>query len=75
MPLWERQIEEWLAEKPERTAAADFDGFWDETKSLAQSQPLARLPRFSWTYLHTPIVGTSGICCARAGYSGARRFF
>ena len=40
MPLWERQIEEWLAEKPERTAAADFDGFWEETKSLAQSQPL-----------------------------------
>ena len=28
MPLWERQIEEWLAEKPERTAAADFDAFW-----------------------------------------------
>ena len=40
MPLWERQIEEWLAEKPERTAAADFDGFWEETQSLAQSQSL-----------------------------------
>ena len=40
MPLWERQIEAWLAEKPERTAAADFDTFWEETQSLAQSQPL-----------------------------------
>ena len=40
MPLWERQIEEWLAEKPERTAAADFDAFWAETQSLASSQPL-----------------------------------
>ena len=40
MPLWERQIEEWLAERPQRTAAADFEAFWDETQSLAQSQPL-----------------------------------
>ena len=40
MPLWERQIEEWLAEKPERTAAADFDAFWEETQSRALSQPL-----------------------------------
>ena len=40
MPLWERQIEEWLAEKPQSTALSDFDGFWDETQSLAQSQPL-----------------------------------
>ena len=40
MPLWERQIEEWLAEKPERTAAADFDAFWEETQSLALSQTL-----------------------------------
>ena len=40
MPLWERQIEAWLAEKPERTAAADFDAFWEETQSLAESQPL-----------------------------------
>ena len=40
MPLWERQIEEWLAEKPKRTAAADFDAFWDETQSLALSQAL-----------------------------------
>ena len=40
MPLWERQIEEWLAEKPQSTAPSDFDGFWDETQSLAQSQPL-----------------------------------
>ena len=40
MPLWEHQIEEWLAEKPQRTAAADFDAFWDQTQSLAQSQPL-----------------------------------
>ena len=40
MPLWERQIEEWLAEKPERTAAADFDAFWEETQSLALSQTM-----------------------------------
>ena len=40
MPLWERQIEEWLAEKPERTAAADFDGFWDET-TIASPIPTA----------------------------------
>ena len=40
MPLWERQIEAWLTEKPERTAADDFDAFWEETQSLAQSQPL-----------------------------------
>ena len=40
MPLWERQLNEWLTEKPERTAAPDFEAFWDETQSLAQSQPL-----------------------------------
>ncbi len=40
MPLWERQLNEWLAEEPERTAAADFEAFWDETQWLAQSQPL-----------------------------------
>ena len=40
MPLWESQIETWLAATPERTAPADFDAFWDETQSLAQSQPL-----------------------------------
>ena len=40
MPLWERQINEWLAEKPQRTAAPDFDTFWNQTRSLAQSQPL-----------------------------------
>ncbi len=40
MPLWERQIEEWLTEKPQSTAAPDFEAFWEETQSLAQSQPL-----------------------------------
>ena len=40
MPLWESQIETWLTATPERTAPADFDAFWDETQSLAQSQPL-----------------------------------
>ena len=40
MPLWERQLKEWLAEKPERTASPDFEAFWEETQSLAQSQPL-----------------------------------
>ena len=40
MPLWESQVKEWLTEKPERTAAPDFEAFWDETQSLAQSQPL-----------------------------------
>lgn len=40
MPLWERQIEEWLTEKPQSTAAPDFEAFWDETLSLTQSQPL-----------------------------------
>ena len=40
MPLWERQLNEWLTEKPQRTAAPDFEAFWAETQSLAQSQPL-----------------------------------
>ena len=40
MPLWERQIEEWLAEKPEGTVPADFETFWEETQSLALTQPL-----------------------------------
>ena len=40
MPLWERQVEEWLTKKPQSTAAADFEAFWEETQSLAQSQPL-----------------------------------
>ena len=40
MPLWERQVEEWLTETPQRTAAPDFEAFWEETQSLAQSQPL-----------------------------------
>ena len=29
MPLWERQIEEWLTEKPQSTAPSDFEEFWD----------------------------------------------
>ena len=34
MPLWERQIEEWLTEKPQSTTAPDFEAFWDETQSF-----------------------------------------
>ncbi len=40
MRLWERQVDEWLAKKPERTATPDFEAFWDDTQSQAQSQPL-----------------------------------
>ena len=40
MPLWERQLDQWLATTPERTVSPDFDAFWDESQSLAQSQPL-----------------------------------
>ena len=41
MRLWERQLDQWLAETPQPTVAPDFEGFWDETRSLAQSQPLS----------------------------------
>ncbi|HIB90321.1 TPA: hypothetical protein EYO57_24575 [Candidatus Poribacteria bacterium] len=41
MLLWERPLSQWLAETPQSTAAPDFEGFWNETQSLMQSQPLS----------------------------------
>lgn len=40
MPFWENQLDQWLSEKPQRTATSDFDAFWEETQSLALSQSL-----------------------------------